>query len=119
MSLGPKIEAAVCKLEKTPSKPSRPGRNRTPCASPGSLRASAQRALVLQDHHQAQTQFDLEENPSFWDDHNVQVVTTLSVASLIGMEIRTIVSLNHLPQWQLETTRFTCLLMHSEEFLME
>lgn len=74
MSLGPKIEAAVSKLEKTPSKPSRPGLNGTPSASPVSLRASARRALVLQEPNQAQTHFDLEENPTFWDDHNVQVV---------------------------------------------
>jgi len=77
MSLGPKIEAAVSKLEKTPSKPSRPGLSGTPCASPVSLRTSARRALVLQEPHQAQTHFDLEENPSFWDDHNVQVVEQL------------------------------------------
>lgn len=76
MSLGPKIEAAVSKLEKSPIKPSRSGRNGTPGASPGSLRASAQRTPVLQDHHQAQTYFDLQENPTFWGDHNVQVLTT-------------------------------------------
>lgn len=81
MSLGPKIEAAVTKFN-TPCKPLIPlaGRIGTPCASPGSLRAGVQRALVLQqpdlkDHNHAQSQFDLEENLSFWDDHSVQVET--------------------------------------------
>ena len=81
MSLGPKIEAAVTRFN-TPCKPLVPlaGRIGTPCASPGSLRAGVQRALVLQqpdlkDYNQAQSQFDLEEDMSFWDDHSVQVGT--------------------------------------------
>lgn len=79
MSLGPKIEAAVTKLEKTPSKPIRPVRiNGANLASPASLRAGVQRALPLQpnmkDSSQGQYHFDLQVDPSFWDDHNVQVV---------------------------------------------
>lgn len=111
MSLGPKIEAAVSKLEKTPIKPAKPVRTGTPCASPGSLRASAQRALVLQDQHQAQTYYDLEENPSFWDDHNVQVVKSIRPVSPSGV---TIPSLWCLSQSKIENTRCTRVLMHSE-----
>jgi len=76
-SLGPKVEG---ELEKTPTKASRPAGRTTPCPSPaGSLRSGVHRALVLPQpslksaHSELQTHFELEENPSFWDDHNVQV----------------------------------------------
>jgi len=71
-------------LEKTPNKPSRQAARTTPCPSPaGSLRSGVHRALVLQPQQQQpslkslstenQSCFELEENPSFWDYHNVQV----------------------------------------------
>ncbi|XP_024389740.1 uncharacterized protein [Physcomitrium patens] len=80
MSLGPKIESAASTPKKTPTKPSRSGRNGAPCASPSSVRAGGQRSLVplppslKECASQAQAYFDLEEKVSFWDDHNVQVV---------------------------------------------
>lgn len=79
MSLGPKIESAASTPKKTPTKPSRSGRNGAPCASPSSVRAGGQRSLVplppslKECASQAQAYFDLEEKVSFWDDHNVQV----------------------------------------------
>jgi hypothetical protein len=84
ISLGPKIEAAVSKLEKTPTKAPRPSRSGTPNASPGSLRAGVQRSLMLQQQQQQQHKdcnsselvqptFELQEDLTFWNDHNVQV----------------------------------------------
>ena len=79
ISLGPKIEAAVSKLEKTPTKAPRPSRSGTPNASPGSLRAGVQRSLQQQQHKDyssndlVQPNFELQEDLTFWNDHNVQV----------------------------------------------